>query len=166
MSRAAAGSANLVMTHRDRAKYSSKHLLQQTEQVNTVMRPFITTGHVSSGRCNHITEDLWHTTPPHHRQEVCCCCDECSRSAVKGRQGELIGFRPGGSTDLWAGSTCSKAAAFGGQPVRVRESFRSWRLQGGVEAMSHICFTLRDKYVKNHNPHPTPLFLNRKEIDR
>jgi len=33
---APAGSANLVMTHRDKAKYSYKHLPQQAKEVNTV----------------------------------------------------------------------------------------------------------------------------------
>lgn len=58
-----AGSANLVMTHRDKAKYSSKHLLQQTEQVNTAMRPFVTAGCAASGRCNYIAEDLRGAAP-------------------------------------------------------------------------------------------------------
>lgn len=59
-----AGSANLVMTHRDRAKYSSKHLLQQTEQVNTVMRPFVTTGCAASDGCNDVAEAP-HLRNPH-----------------------------------------------------------------------------------------------------
>lgn len=42
---AAAGSANLVMTHRDRAKYSRKHLPQQAKEINTVMCLYITGGH-------------------------------------------------------------------------------------------------------------------------
>lgn len=42
VSRADAGSANLGMTHRDKAKYSCAHLPQQTEQVNTVTWLYIT----------------------------------------------------------------------------------------------------------------------------